>query len=57
MSKESTLPRMSAQTEFGELESRDNLLHVKVVKPGKYITFEGPDALPKTVRDARPTEI
>ena len=50
MSKEPILPRVSVQTEFGELESRGNLLHVKVVKPSKHITFEGPDALLRTAK-------
>jgi len=50
MSKEAILPEMSAQTEFGRLESSGDLLNVKVVKPSKHITFEGPDVLLKTAR-------
>jgi len=39
---------MSYKTEFGEIESKDDMLCVKVIKPSKYISFEGPDALLKT---------
>ena len=39
---------MSNKTEFGVIESKGDMLYVKVTKPSKYISFEGPDALLKT---------
>jgi hypothetical protein len=39
---------MPDKTEFGEIESKGDMLYVKVIKPSKYISFEGPDALLKT---------
>ena len=39
---------MSYKIEFGEIESEGDMLYVKVTKPSKYISFEGPDALLKT---------
>jgi hypothetical protein len=39
---------MSVKTDFGEIESKGDMLYVKVIKPSKYISFEGPDALLKT---------
>ena len=48
MSRESMLPEISIQTDFGSLKSSGNLLNVKVVRPDRQITFEGPDALLKT---------
>ncbi len=39
---------ISAKTDFGELKSSGDLLSVKVTKPSKQISFEGPDALLKT---------
>ena len=42
-------PEISTKTEFGNIESKGNVLLVKVTKARKYITFDGPDALLKTV--------
>ena len=39
---------MSVKTDFGEIESKGDMLYVKVIKPSKYISFEGPDVLLKT---------
>ena len=49
MPEKAILPEMSAQTEFGKLESRGNLIHVEVVNPSKHVTFEGPNALLKSM--------
>ncbi|MBM3239981.1 hypothetical protein FJZ31_27155 [Candidatus Poribacteria bacterium] len=48
MSQEKKLPQISTKTEFGYLESKDNVLLVKVTKASKHIAFEGPKALLKT---------
>jgi hypothetical protein len=39
---------MSYKTEFGQIESKGDMLYVKVSKPNKYIVFKGPDAFLKT---------
>jgi len=39
---------MSYKTEFGKIETKGDMLYVKVSKPSKYIIFEGPDAFLKT---------